>query len=282
MKWLKYAKYGAIGIVVFLVVFALGLKPFLGWLGLHRHYEIPSFKITGKRALIVTTSHGVLGDTGKATGVFGSEMTVPYYAFLGAGLDVDIASIKGGKIPVEPVSFKWPLATKADKRFITDAVAQSKLNNSIPIAKVNPGKYDVIFLAGGWGAAYDFAQSTKLAQVMTKANARGTILGSVCHGALGLVNAKAKDGSPLLKGRKVTAVTDLQVKQLGIEITPKHPEKELRKLGAKFESKTAFQDFFATHVVVDGNIVTGQNQNSGGETSHRILEIIAKKQAKQK
>ncbi|TNE49002.1 MAG: type 1 glutamine amidotransferase domain-containing protein [Deltaproteobacteria bacterium] len=277
MKWLKYAKVGLVSICILVVVVLLGLKPFLGMLGLHKHYEIPPFKLEGKRALIVTTSHSVLGNTGKATGVFGSELTVPYYAFVDAGLSVDIASIKGGKIPVEPVSFRWPLATKADERFLQDAVAQSKLNHSIPIGKVDPKKYDTIFLAGGWGAAYDFAQSKKLAEVVTAASAHGVILGSVCHGALGLVNAKSKDGSLLVKGRKVTGVTDKQVKELGIEITPKHPEKELRKAGAKFESKTAFRDFFATHVVVDGNLVTGQNQNSGAETSHHILKLLSKK-----
>jgi putative intracellular protease/amidase len=93
---------------------------------------------------------------------------------------------------------------------------------------------------------------------------------------LGLVSAKAEDGLPLVKGRNVTGVTDRQIQELGIRVTPKHPETELRKVGANFESQTAFKDVFATHVVVDGNIVTGQNQNSSYETSHRILEILAK------
>ena len=70
-------------------------------------------------------------------------------------------------------------------------------------------------------------------------------------------------------------MTDRQIQQLGIEVPPKHPEAEMRKVGANFESRTAFMDIFATHVVVDGNIVTGQNQNSGYETSHRILEILS-------
>lgn len=92
---------------------------------------------------------------------------------------------------------------------------------------------------------------------------------------MGLVSAKAEDGSPLIEGRNVTGVTDRQIQQLGIEVTPKHPETEMRKVGANFQSRTAFVDMFATHVVVDGNIVTGQNQNSGYETSHRVLEILA-------
>jgi putative intracellular protease/amidase len=91
-----------------------------------------------------------------------------------------------------------------------------------------------------------------------------------------LVSAKAEDGSPLIEGRNVTGVTDRQIKQLGIEVTPKHPETEMRRVGAKYESQTAFVDMLATHVVVDGNIVTGQNQNSGYETAHRVLEMLAK------
>jgi putative intracellular protease/amidase len=99
-------------------------------------------------------------------------------------------------------------------------------------------------------------------------------LGSVCHGALGFLMATKPDGSPLVEGMTVTAVTDKQVEELGIEITPQHPETELRALGANFVSDTAFRDFFATYVAVDGNIVTGQNQNSSGETAQTLLRML--------
>ena len=90
------------------------------------------------------------------------------------------------------------------------------------------------------------------------------------------MNAKDTDGTPLLEGRTVTGVTDNQINQLGISMTPKHPETELRAAKANFEANTAFRDMFATHVTVDGNLVTGQNQNSGAEAAHRMLEILAK------
>ncbi len=274
MSWIKYAL--AVVMVLGATVY-FGLPPALRAMGLHQHYEIPQFNLAGKRALVVTTSHDKLGGSGSATGVFGSEMTVPYYAFLNAGMDVDIASIQGGEIPVQPWSMSWPLATADDRRFLADKVAMGKLKNSIPIAEINAEDYDVIFMAGGWGAAYDLAQSKELAEVITQANAKGVIIGSVCHGALGLVNAKDVDGSPLLEGRRVTGVTDKQIKEFGITITPKHPETELRAAKARFESATAWRDFLATHTVVDGNLVTGQNQNSGYETAHRILELLAAK-----
>jgi putative intracellular protease/amidase len=202
-------------------------------------------------------------------------MTVPYYAFLDAGMEVDIASIGGGEIPIEPRTWGWPLATPADYRFKEDTIAMAKLTSSIPISEVDIARYDAIFLSGGWGAAYDFAQSEELAALVTAANADGDVIGSVCHGALGLVNAMDTDGTPLIEGRTVTGVTDAQIDQLGISITPKHPESELRAANANFESGTAFRDIFATHVSVDGNLVTGQNQNSGAEAAHRMLEILA-------
>ncbi|MEO1580076.1 MAG: DJ-1/PfpI family protein, partial [Pseudomonadota bacterium] len=153
--------------------------------GLHPHYEIPDFDLAGHRALIVTTSHDTLGETGRATGVFGSEMTVPYYAFLDAGLEVEIVSIEGGEIPVEPWSMSWPLATAEDRRFRKDPPAMEMLLNSRAISEVDPDAFDVIFLAGGWGAAYDLAQSEELAEVVTRANANGAILGRSATGRWG-------------------------------------------------------------------------------------------------
>ena len=279
-------KIGSIITVVLAAISLIywGLPKALNTFGLHPHYDMPAYDLSGKRALIVTTSHGVLSedvagkeadkDT-KATGVFGSELSIPYYALLDAGITVDIASIKGGDIPIEPNSMGWPLAAAQDKRFKKDAAALAKIAHSIPINQIDASKYDVVFMSGGWGAAYDLGRSAELADVVTKANAKDAVIGSVCHGALGLINAKAKDGASLIAGRNVSGLTDLQVKQLGIDITPMHPETELRKAGANYESNTAFQDMFATHVVVDGNLVTGQNQNSSAETVHRILEILS-------
>lgn len=268
-------------LVAFIFVFGLafigywGVPAGLRAAGLHPHYIIPEFDLSGRRALIITTSQDQLGDSGVSTGVWGSEMTVPYYAFLDAGIEVDIASIRGGEIPVEPVSTRWPLATRDDRRFQADPVAMGKAINSISIAEIDTADYDVVFIAGGWGAAYDLAQSRQLSDLVSEANAAGAIIGSVCHGALGLVNARDIDGSPLLDGRRVTGVTDKQIEELGIQITPKHPETELRAVNAVFEAQSAWRDVFATQTVVDGNLVTGQNQNSGYETAHRILELLA-------
>jgi putative intracellular protease/amidase len=266
----------AVIIVIALTIY-FGLPVLLKAMGLHAPYQGQSFDLTGRKALIITTSKSVLGDTGKKTGVYASEMTVPYYEFLDAKMQVDVASINGGEIPIEPKSLNWPVATPADQRFLKDADFQKKVMSSLKIDDVDFTRYDLVYMAGGWGAAYDLGTSKVLSRKISEAYSRGIILGSVCHGALGFLQAKDEKGNPLVKGRRMTAVTDKQVKELGIEITPQHPERDLRAAGALFEAKTAFRDMFANHVVIDGTIVTGQNQNAGAETAQKMMDLLNKK-----
>jgi len=231
------------------------------------------FDLAGKRALIVATNTAVM-DIGKPTGVFASEMTVPYYAFLDAGMAVDVASPAGGVIPVDPQSLKPVLRTTEDDRFLADDTFRDQVTNSLAIADLDMSNYDIVFLAGGWGAAFDFGFSEALAGKITESNAAGKVIGGVCHGPLGLLNAKGTDGEPLVKGRKISAVTDKQVSELGIESTPHHPERELRGAGADFESATKFRDPLANHWVVDGNLVTGQNQNAGPMVAREMMQLV--------
>lgn len=211
-----------------------------------------------------------------------SEMTHPYYTFLDGGMDVDLASIRGGEIPIDPATLNFVVRSPEDDRFLDDSIAIAKAKHSIPIADVDITAYDIVFISGGWGAAYDLAQNPVLANKVSEAfyGDKGAVIGGVCHGVLGLVNARAKDGNLLIAGRRMTGVTDKQIKELGIELTPKHPETELRKAGVIFESETAFRDILATHVTVDDEkrFVTGQNQNSGLETAHLMMQVMAERE----
>jgi len=266
-----------------LVIVATALPTILHAAGLHPVYEGPSVTLPGKRALIITTSHNVLakpGETeGPETGVMASEFTHPYYTFLDGGMSVDMASIKGGVIPIDAQTLSYPVATPEDKRYLSDSIAQAKTENSLAIADVDMSQYDIVFISGGWGAAYDLAQTPAMAEKVTEAyyGERAAVIGGVCHGVLGLVNARDTNGNLLITGRRMTGVSDKQIKELGIEMTPLHPETELRRAGALYESQTAFRDLFATHVAVDDEqrFVTGQNQNSGLETAHRMMQVIA-------
>ena len=157
-KTLLIAGIVLLGAIVPLLIL---LPQFLNWIGLHPAYERTEYDLQGRRVLIIATNHDTLGDPedGVATGVYGSELTIAYYEFIDAGMTVDIASIEGGEIPFEPVSLRWPLATHADKRYLDDTDAQNKTQNSLSIEDVDFTEYDIIWLAGGWGAAYDLGFS---------------------------------------------------------------------------------------------------------------------------
>jgi len=252
----------ALVIIVIVLVFLalavwLGLPVGLKAMGLHPPYRGPKVQFPGGKALIITTSHDRLGENGSKTGVFGSEMTAPYYEFSDGGMNVDLASIKGGPIPIDPLSFKWFIKSEYDDRYLKDPEFQRKANHSLRIDDIDFTNYDIIYLAGGWGAAYDLGTSEVLGRKISQAFGAGKVIGGVCHGPLGLLLAKDENGAPLVKGRSLTAVTDKQVQELGITMTPQHPERELRAAGARFESQRAFRDLFANHSVVDGRLVTG-------------------------
>jgi arylsulfatase A-like enzyme/putative intracellular protease/amidase len=229
--------------------------------------------LTGSRALIVCTNHAVL-DIGKPTGLFSSEMTAPYYVFSDAGVEVDLASPLGGTIPIDPQSIKGVLRSEHDDRMLGDEDLRAKIDDSFVISDLDAEDYDIIFLAGGWGAAFDLGFSDSLGEFVTQANADDAVIGGVCHGPLGLLKATGRDGQALVKGRRISAVTDKQVHELGIESTPQHPETELRRAGADFRSETRFRDPLANHWEVDGNLVTGQNQNAGPMVAREMLRLV--------
>lgn len=284
MKRKLLISFGVVGSLM--AITALALPTILHTAGLHPEFqgEIAG-PLPGRRALIITTSHDVLSapgeTTGDETGVMASELTHPYYSFLQSGLEIDVASIKGGQVPVDPQTLNFVVRTPEDERYMDDAVLQAKVTNSIAVADVDFTVYDIVFLSGGWGAAYDLGQSTVLGKKISEAyySEKEPLIGGVCHGVLGLIKALDSEGNLLIAGRKMTGVTDKQIKELGIEVTPLHPETELRKAGARFEANSAFRDVLATHTVVDEEkrFVTGQNQNSGRETAQAMLALLSER-----
>ena len=269
--------FACIAILILIIL----LFPFvLHTAGLHpKNSHDFNFNYKDKKALIIATNHGTLNKpgetTGKKTGLYLSELSIPYYHFVNAGMQVDIASIKGGIIPTEPIPFF--IKTDEDKAFESDELTSNKLINSLKIDDVDFSEYSVIFLSGGWGAAYDLGYSEILGEKISDAYyTTDAIFGGICHGVLGFIQAKTLDGNSLIAGRKMTGVTDKQVEELGISVTPMHPETELRRVGVLFESETKFRDVFANHTVVDDEkrFVTSQNQNGGHDVSFAILQLL--------
>ena len=170
----------------------------------------------------------------------------------------------------------WFIETNEDRIFNESSELTSLLTNSLSIKDLDFTEFDIVFLSGGWGAAYDLGFSETLGMKITDAYNSGSLIGAICHGVLGLINATDENGNLLISGRKMTGVTNKQLKELGIYFTPMHPEEELKKAGVIFKSETKFKDIFANLVTVDDEkrFITGQNQNAGHEISQKIMEIL--------
>ncbi len=224
--------------------------------------------------LIVLTSHAQMGNTGKKTGYYFDEMAAPYLVFADVGHNVDIASIEGGAPAYDPNSLnadpeKRPASVR---RFMTDPSLMAKLSNTPALNAVDMKNYAAIFLAGGHGVMWDFATSDALAHAVSHVYNQGGVVGAVCHGSAGLINAKRVDGKPLVEGLRVNGFTDAEERAVKLEgVVPFLLETQLRNLGGKFESGPNFSDY----AVRDGRLVTGQNPQSAYSVAKLFVEALA-------
>lgn len=222
--------------------------------------------------LMIVTSHGALGDTGKHTGLWFEELATPYYALRDAGAKVEIVSIEGGVVPIDPGSRKPEGQNEPSvDRFLKDPEAMAQITHSRPLSAVNVADYDAVFLPGGHGTMWDLPASTDLARQLTAAWAAGKVLAAVCHGPAGLVNVVDTDGKPLVAGRRVSAFTDSEETAMGLtNVVPFLLETRLRSLGATIVSGPDFKP----QAVRDGRLVTGQNPASSEAVAHLTLEAL--------
>lgn len=214
---------------------------------------------TTKTALLVLTSHTELGNTGRGTGFYYDEMAAPYWALTDLGFDVTLASVAGGEGQPDPKTLVAPDARPPMvARFMDDQAAMEKLSDTIAATSVDPLAYQCVFLPGGHGAMWDFDTET-IGQIITRAWANGAVIGAVCHGPAGLLQAKAEDGQPLVAGRRVNSFTDAETQQIElVGVEPFLLETRLRELGGLFECS----ENFTSHAVRDGRLITGQNPQS--------------------
>jgi putative intracellular protease/amidase len=229
---------------------------------------------SNKKILIVVTSHEKLGNTGTKTGFWLEELAAPYYEFVDAGAEVDIASPLGGRPPADPKSEESPKG--AVKRFLDDATAQKKLADTKRLDAIETGAYDAIFVAGGHGVMWDLVTDTALAKLLGRQADDGRVVAAVCHGPAALVSAKKKNGEPIVKGKRVASFTNAEEKAAGLtDIVPFLLESRLAELGATHEHGAMWSSF----AVRDGFLVTGQNPQSSVLTAKETLAAIESSRA---
>ncbi|MFO0601552.1 MAG: type 1 glutamine amidotransferase domain-containing protein [Polyangiales bacterium] len=219
------------------------------------------------RVLIVLTSHDRLGTTGRATGAYLPELSHPHAVFAASGFDVDFASVKGGRVPLDGVDRKDPV----NAAFLDDAALVARLHDSLAPAAIDPSRYDAIFYAGGHGTMWDFPDDATLASVAAAIWARGGAVGAVCHGPAALVNVRLSDGEPLVAGREVAAFTNDEERAVGLaEVVPFLLADALTAKGAKHRPAANWQ----RQVVTSGRLVTGQNPASARGVAEAMVTVI--------
>ncbi|EIE21884.1 class I glutamine amidotransferase-like protein [Coccomyxa subellipsoidea C-169] len=222
----------------------------------------------GKKILSVATSSDQLGDI--KTGLWLEELAAPYYIWKKKGYSVTVASIKGGQIPLDPMSLKDDYLTEPSKTFLDSEAAMKELKNSPSVKSVNMDEYDALYIPGGHGIMIDGPKDPHLRKTVETAAKQGKVISAVCHGPAGLVSAEV-DGKPVVKGRKVTAFSNSEEKNVGKESeVPFLLEDKLKELGAKYEKGKDW----SPHVVTDGKLVTGQNPQSSAPLAEAVAKVL--------
>lgn len=223
------------------------------------------------KILMVLTSHDQLGDTGKKTGFWLEEFAAPYYIFKDAGADITVVSPEGGQPPLDPKSDAPDSQTDATRRFKSDAAAQAVLAHTGQLSGVSGHDFDALFYPGGHGPLWDLAEDKDSIKLIESMAAAGKTVSAVCHAPGVLRHTKAADGTPLVKGKKVTGFTNTEEAAVQLtNIVPFLVEDMLIKNGGMYSKGADWQSY----VVTDGTLITGQNPASSEAAARAVLQQL--------
>lgn len=220
-----------------------------------------------KKVLFVVTSHDKLGNTGEKTGFWVEEFAAPYYELLDQGVDITIATPKGGQPPIDPKSEDESAATEDTKRFYKDEELLEKLKHTQKLANIRPNDYDAVFYPGGHGPLWDLVEDENSITLIENFYSKNKPVGFVCHAPAALKNVKI-NGDYLVKGKKLTGFSNSEEEAVGLtDIVPVLLEDALQKNGAIYSKVADWQPY----AVEDGLLITGQNPASSKLVAQKML-----------
>jgi len=223
------------------------------------------------KVLMVLTSHSQMGDTGHKTGFWLEEFTAPYYVFRDAGADITLASPKGGQPPVDPNSEAEDALTDSTRRFSDDEQARQALASTKKLGDVNIHEFDAVFYPGGHGPLWDLADDADSIKLLEEANKTGKVIGAVCHAPAIFRRPESPNGDYFVRGRTVTGFTNNEEEAAGLtSVVPFLVEDMLKENGGNYSCG----DDWAPHIVVDGNLITGQNPASSEGAAKAVLQAL--------
>ncbi len=222
------------------------------------------------KILMVLTSHDKLGDTGRKTGFWLEEFVAPYYTFLDAGAAVTLASPKGGQAPIDPKSDTPEGQTDLTRRFKQDPAAQAVLAKTLPLAEMKADDHDAAFYPSGHGPMWDLAEDPRSITLIEAFYNAGKPVAAVCH-APGALHRVQSRGQSIVKGKRVTGFTNGEEEAVQLtEVVPFLVEDELKRLGGRYEKAADWASF----VITDGRLVTGQNPASSTAGAEALLKLL--------
>ena len=223
------------------------------------------------KLLMVLTSHDKLGDTGKKTGFWLEEFAAPYYVFKDAGAEITLASPKGGQPPLDPSSEAADALTEATKRFNADDAAKHELANTALLSTVSVDGFDAIFFPGGHGPLWDLAEDANSIRLIESFASKDLPIGAVCHAPAIFKRPKGPNGKSVVSGKNVTGFTNSEEEGVGLtDVVPFLVEDMLKANGGLYQKGADWASF----VVTDGKLVTGQNPASSEEAARKLLELL--------
>ena len=223
------------------------------------------------KILIVLTSHSALGNAGEKTGFWVEEFATPYYILADAGADITIASPLGGQPPVDPKSEAADAQTPSTSRYYKDSTLIDKVAHSLKLSNVKQADYDAVFYPGGHGPLWDLATDENSIRLIEGFFNHQKPIAFVCHAPAALVNVKAKNGEPLVKGKHLTSFSNTEEEAVKLTlVVPFLVEDELKKNGALY---TKGNDW-SSYVKQDGLLIKGQNPASSGAVAKLLLATL--------
>lgn len=234
------------------------------------------------KILMVASSPTVSGQTGWQIGFWASELTHPLLVFQEAGYEVVISSTEGGEIVMDAYSNPTHESQYAAHDVISLGYMQqdrfnAMLKNTPKITEVDEGDYDAIFLVGGQGPMYTYRGNADLENLFSSFYGKSKPSAAVCHSTTLLLEAKKSNGELLVTGKTWTGFAnseeDIADQAVGQKIQPYRIEDEAQKL-----QDTTFKvvEAFSSYAIADGNLITGQQQNSGAAAAKMVVDLLSK------
>lgn len=235
------------------------------------------------KILMVASSPTISKQTGWPIGFWAAELTHPLRVFQEAGYEVELVSTDGGKLVMDSYSNPTDPSGYSANDVITLGYMQQKpfsdmLNNTKKITDVDAQNFDAIFLVGGQGPMYTYKGNKDLEKLFVRFHEAGKPSTAVCHSTTLLLEAKKSNGELLVKGKTWTGFADAEEeyadKAVGMKIQPYRIETEARKItGTTFKVAPPF----SSYAIADGNLITGQQQNSGAAAAELVVKALNRK-----